>query len=100
MPVSAWMKAMVLLFFAYGGFESATAPMSEAKNPGRDAAFALFVALIACTAIYALVQWVVVGVLGRGRLRIVRWPRWRASRWAIAERRWLQSARWFRCMAI
>ena len=66
MPASVWMKAMVLLIFAYGGFESALAPMSEAKNPGRDAAFALFVALIACTAIYALVQWVVVGVLGAG----------------------------------
>ena len=66
MPASAWMKAMVLLVFAYGGFESAMAPMSEAKNPGRDAAFALFTALIACTVIYALVQWVVVGVLGPG----------------------------------
>jgi amino acid transporter len=66
LPASAWMKAMVLLIFAYGGFESAMAPMSEAKNPGRDAAFALFVALIACTVIYALVQWVVVGVLGPG----------------------------------
>jgi basic amino acid/polyamine antiporter, APA family len=63
-PTSAWMKAMFLLIFAYGGFESALAPMSEAKNPARDAAFALFVALIACTVIYALVQWVVVGVLG------------------------------------
>ena len=66
MPASVWIKAMVLLIFAYGGFESALAPMSEAKNPGRDAAFALFVALIACTVIYALVQWVVVGVLGPG----------------------------------
>ena len=65
-PASAWMKAMALLIFAYGGFESAVAPMSEAKNPGRDASFALFAALIACTAIYALVQWVVVGVLGPG----------------------------------
>jgi len=65
-PVSAWMKAMMLLIFAYGGFESALAPMSEAKNPGRDAGFALLVALIACTVIYALVQWVVVGVLGPG----------------------------------
>jgi APA family basic amino acid/polyamine antiporter len=65
-PVSAWMKAMGLLIFAYGGFETAMAPMSEAKDPGRDAAFALFVALIACTVIYALVQWVVVGVLGPG----------------------------------
>jgi basic amino acid/polyamine antiporter, APA family len=66
MSASAWMKAMVLLIFAYGGFESALAPMSEAKDPGRDAAFALFVALVACTVIYALVQWVVVGVLGPG----------------------------------
>ena len=65
-PASVWMKAMVLLIFAYGGFESALAPMSEAKNPGRDAVFALFAALIACTTIYALVQWVVVGVLGPG----------------------------------
>jgi len=64
--VSTWMKAMVLLIFAYGGFESALTPMSEAKNPGRDAVFALFVALIACTAIYVLVQWVVAGVLGPG----------------------------------
>jgi amino acid transporter len=67
-PVSAWMKAMVLLIFAYGGFESAMAPMSEAKNPRRDAVFALFVALITCTVIYALVQWVVVGVLGPGAI--------------------------------
>jgi len=67
-PISSnvWMKAMVLLVFAYGGFETALAPMGEAKNPGRDAAFAVFVALIACTAIYTLVQWVVVGVLGPG----------------------------------
>jgi amino acid transporter len=65
-PTAVWMKAMVLLIFYYGGFESAVAPMSEAKNPRRDAAFALFVALITCTVIYAAVQWVVVGVLGPG----------------------------------
>ncbi|MGB6384187.1 MAG: APC family permease [Terriglobales bacterium] len=65
-PASMWMKAMILLIFAYGGFETAMTPMSEAKNPGRDAAFALFAALIACTVIYTLVQWVVVGVLGPG----------------------------------
>ena len=61
---SAWFKAMVLLFFYYGGFESALAPMSEAKNPRRDSVFALFGALVTCAVIYALVQWVVVGVLG------------------------------------
>jgi amino acid transporter len=58
-----WLKAMLLLVFAYGGFETALAPMGEAKNPRRDAPFALFTALVVCTAIYALIQWVVVGVL-------------------------------------
>lgn len=58
-----WLKAVLLLVFAYGGFETALAPMSEAKDPRRDAPFALFTALLVCTAIYALIQWVVVGVL-------------------------------------
>jgi amino acid transporter len=64
LAASVWLKAMVLLFFFYGGFESALVPAGEAKDPGRDTAFALGVALIACAAIYTLVQWVVVGVLG------------------------------------
>jgi amino acid transporter len=58
------MKAVFLLIFAYGGFESALAPTGEARNPARDMAFALFIALASCTLIYAVVQWVVVGVLG------------------------------------
>src|SRR5580704_15137395 len=58
-----WLKAMLLLVFAYGGFETALAPMSEAKDPRRDAPFALFTALVVCTVIYALIQWVVIGVL-------------------------------------
>lgn len=58
-----WLKALLLLVFAYGGFETALAPMSEAKNPRRDAPFALFTALLLCTAIYALIQWVVIGAL-------------------------------------
>ena len=60
----AWLEAIVLLFFYYGGFESALAPMSEAKNPRRDSVFALLVALVVCGLIYTGVQWVVLGVLG------------------------------------
>jgi basic amino acid/polyamine antiporter, APA family len=47
-PTSAgtWLKAMLVLLFAYGGFEAALNPMGEAKDPRRDAAFALFVAFI------------------------------------------------------
>ena len=58
-----WMKAALLLVFAYGGFETALAPMGEAEDPRRDAPFALFAALLICAALYALIQWVVVGVL-------------------------------------
>ena len=60
---SAWLKACLLLVFAYGGFETALTPLSEAKNPRRDAAFALFTALITCTLLYSAIQWVVVGIL-------------------------------------
>lgn len=58
-----WLKSVLLLVFAYGGFETALAPMSEARDPRRDAPFALFTALLTCTLIYTLIQWVVVGIL-------------------------------------
>lgn len=63
---SAWIKAIFLLIFAYGGFESALAPTGETRNPARNTVFALLVALVSCTFLYALIQWVVVGVLGPG----------------------------------
>jgi basic amino acid/polyamine antiporter, APA family len=66
MAGGVWLKAMVLLVFAFGGFETALVPLGEAKNPRRDVGFALLTSLVACIAIYTLVQWVVVGVLGNG----------------------------------
>jgi amino acid transporter len=60
---AVWLKTILLLVFAYGGFESALTPMSEAKNPQRDAAFGLLAALVICTLVYTLTQWVTVGVL-------------------------------------
>jgi amino acid transporter len=59
----AWLQAVLLLVFAYGGFEAALTPMSEAKNPRRDVAFALFAALFTCTLLYSMIQWTVVGIL-------------------------------------
>jgi len=58
-----WLKAALLLLFSYGGFESGITPMSEAKNPRRDAAFALFTALATCMLLYAVIQWIVVRTL-------------------------------------
>jgi APA family basic amino acid/polyamine antiporter len=59
----SWIQAMVLLIFAYGGFEAALISTGEVRNPRRDVPFGLFAALITCTAIYALVQWAVVTIL-------------------------------------
>jgi len=58
-----WARAIVLLIFAYGGFEGALISAGEAKDPRRDLPFGLFAALITCAVIYGLIQWVVVGVL-------------------------------------
>lgn len=58
-----WRDAMLLLFFAYGGYEAAMNPLGEARNPKRDAPFALFAALAIITFIYVLIQWIVVAVL-------------------------------------
>ena len=63
LSTAKWLQAVLLLVFAYGGFETALAPMGEAKDPRRDAPFALFAGLLVCIALYALIQWVVVGVL-------------------------------------
>src|SRR6516165_9757966 len=66
-PVAAsadsWLNAMLLLLFAYGGFEAALNPMGEARNPRHDVAFALFAALVIVTVLYTVLQWVVVGLL-------------------------------------
>lgn len=59
----SWRTALLLLFFAYGGYEAALNPMGEAKNPRRDAAFALFFAVAVVTLIYTIIQFVVVGVV-------------------------------------
>jgi len=67
MPViagrNAWLKALLLLIFAYGGFEGAVTPMSEAKDPRRDVVVGLFAALLVCTLLYTALQWAVVGIL-------------------------------------
>jgi basic amino acid/polyamine antiporter, APA family len=58
-----WLEVILLLVFAYGGFEAALFPMSEAKNARRDAPTALFVGLAVCALVYTLVQAVVVATL-------------------------------------
>ena len=54
-----WLESLLILVFAYGGFEAALMPLAEAKDPERDAPVALLVALAAATLVYTLGQTVV-----------------------------------------
>jgi len=58
-----FMKAALLVLFAYGGFENTAAPAAEFKNPKRDIPFALIVQTVLVTAIYTLVQLVAIGTI-------------------------------------
>jgi APA family basic amino acid/polyamine antiporter len=58
-----WTQAVLLLVFAYGGFEAALIPAGEMKDPRRDAGFALLAGMGLVAVIYMLVQVTVIGVL-------------------------------------
>jgi APA family basic amino acid/polyamine antiporter len=58
-----WFSAMLLLVYAYGGFEGALWVGGETKNPQRDTPVALLLALAAVCVVYTAVQFVVVATL-------------------------------------
>src|SRR5882762_10967997 len=62
-PLRNWLEVVLVLMFAYGGFEGAVVPMAEAKNPRRDAPFALGTALVTVAVLYCAIQYVVVAAL-------------------------------------
>jgi APA family basic amino acid/polyamine antiporter len=65
-PLQDWMSAILLLVYAFGGVEAAVAPMGEAKDPQRDAPFAMFVGLGVSAVVYLLVQIVTLAALPAG----------------------------------
>jgi amino acid transporter len=62
-PLESWRHSILLLMFAYGGYEAGLMPAGEARNPRHDYPFALGTALVACTIIYAATQWLMISVL-------------------------------------
>ena len=58
-----WLEAMLVLVYAYGGFEAVLLATGEMRDPRRDAPFALLVGLAVVAVIYSLVQVVVSGTL-------------------------------------
>ena len=61
-----WTQALLLLVFAYGGFESALIPAEEVREPRRNYPFALLVAFGLIALLYTLIQTVAVGTLPPG----------------------------------
>lgn len=62
-PAGAWLSAVLLLIYAFSGFEAALIPAGEVRNPARDVPVALMVSLPIVTTVYFLVQLVVVRLL-------------------------------------
>ena len=64
MPERAnFMKAALLVLFAYAGFENTPAPAGEFLDPKRDVPFALIMQIVIVTAIYSAVQLVAIGTV-------------------------------------
>jgi len=51
-----WLQALLLVGFAYGGYDGALLAMGEAKEPRRDAPFALGTAIVCLAALYTGIQ--------------------------------------------
>jgi APA family basic amino acid/polyamine antiporter len=58
-----WLEAVLVLVYAYGGFEAVLLATGEMRNPRRDAPVALMVGIASVAVIYTLVQVVVSGTL-------------------------------------
>lgn len=56
-------EASLALIFAFGGFENASVPTEEVKNPTRHLPFALIVSIAVTTVLYILIQVVALGTL-------------------------------------
>lgn len=61
---SSWLRALMLLIFAYAGFEFAIAPGGEIEDPKRTVPFGLATGVLVCALVYVLIQFVTVATIG------------------------------------
>ena len=63
-PTTAdWLDGLILMIYAYGGFESGFLVSGEARNVRRDAPVALLIAIVSVTLVYMGLQYVVIHTL-------------------------------------
>lgn len=60
---TSFSSAVLLLIYAYVGFEAAVIPAGETKDPRKNVPFALLVALVFCAALFIVIQIVAIGNL-------------------------------------
>jgi APA family basic amino acid/polyamine antiporter len=61
-PLGSLGETMLIVFYAFVGFESAVIPAGEARNPRRDIPLALVRTILAITVFYFLIQIVTISV--------------------------------------
>lgn len=61
--LSSFTTSVLLLVFAFGGFETVLINTGEVQNPRKNLPFALIAAFIFITIFYCLIQWVSIGTL-------------------------------------
>ena len=54
---------MLLLIYAFTGFENASLPAGEVVNPRRSMPFAILIGMVIVTTLYLLIQAVSIGTL-------------------------------------
>lgn len=62
-PTAAFSQSVLLLVYAFTGFEMATIPAGEVRDPQRNLPRALIIAILVVAVVYILVQVVCVGTL-------------------------------------
>jgi basic amino acid/polyamine antiporter, APA family len=58
-----WFAALILMVYAYGGFDAALVAAGETRNPRQDVPAALLLALAGCTVLFVSLQYVVIHTL-------------------------------------
>ena len=58
-----WFAALILMVYAYGGFDAALVAAGETRHPRQDVPAALLLALAGCTILFVSLQYVVIHTL-------------------------------------
>ena len=66
--LSAFGRALVLIFWAYAGFELSTLPTDEIDRPGKTIPRAIVIGMLIVIAFYLFTNFVVMGAVGGGAL--------------------------------